>query len=106
MQVSTAEQQQEVVGQEQLWEWFVVVGLPNKGLQTIHGEHGFLGTDHKYKPTFADSLPHSTFDGSCRLPPQLPTVGDDQSHGVACDFTICICPSPLTSGFSFFGLLL
>lgn len=65
---------------EQLWEYFVVAGLPKVGLQTVQGDAGFLGTDQKYKPVFVDSLPHSTFDESCHLPPQLPTV------------SVCVCP--------------
>lgn len=64
---------------EQLWEYFVVAGLPKVGLQTVQGDAGFLGTDQKYKPVFVDSLPHSTFDESCHLPPQLPTV------------SVCVC---------------
>lgn len=52
----------------------MVVGLPNSGLQTVQGDTGFLGTEQKYKAGFVDSLPHSTFDEACRLPPQLPTV--------------------------------
>lgn len=60
--------------QEQLWDSFVVVGLPKVALQTIQGDAGFLGTDQKYKPAFVDSLPHTTFEEPCRLPPQLPTV--------------------------------
>lgn len=75
MAASPELKQQEAVSQaQQLWEHFVVVGLPNTGLQTVHGEPGFLGTDQKYKPAFVDSLPHSNFDEACRLPPQLPTV--------------------------------
>jgi hypothetical protein len=71
------QQQQEAGGHmqsEQLWEYFVVAGLPKVGLQTVQGDAGFLGTDQKYKPVFVDSLPHSSFDESCHLPPQLPTV--------------------------------
>jgi hypothetical protein len=75
--MSAPEQHQEAAAglqQEQLWEYFVVVGLPKAGLQTITGDAGFLGTDQKYKPAFVDSLPHSHFDEASRLPPQLPTV--------------------------------
>jgi hypothetical protein len=75
--MSAPEQQREAAAapqQEQLWEYFVVVGLPKAGLQTITGDAGFLGTDQKYKPAFVDSLPHSNFDEASRLPPQLPTV--------------------------------
>jgi hypothetical protein len=63
--------------QQPLWDSFVVVGLPrsnSSALATVHGEPGFLGSASRYKPVFIDSLPHSSFDEHCRLPPQLPIV--------------------------------
>jgi hypothetical protein len=74
----SAPEQQEAAcpQQEQLWEYFLVIGLPKVGLQTVQGDAGFLGTDQRYKPAFMDSLPKSTFDESCRFPPQLPTVSE------------------------------
>eukprot|EP00879_Flechtneria_rotunda_P012714 GHRR01013277.1.p1 GENE.GHRR01013277.1~~GHRR01013277.1.p1 ORF type:complete len:1835 (+),score=708.37 GHRR01013277.1:594-6098(+) len=55
-----------------LWEHFVVCGLSGSGLQTLQGDNGFLGTDHRYKAHFVDSLPH-TGDHKRQPPPQLPT---------------------------------
>lgn len=86
MSSAPEQQQQEAAAgpqQEQLWEYFVVAGLPKVGLQTLQGEAGFLGTDQKYKPAFVDSLPNSAFDESCRLPPQLPTVSATQQQKLA-----------------------
>jgi hypothetical protein len=59
---------------DSLWDCCVVVGLPCTTLQTVQGDQGFLGTDHRYKPAFVDSLPYCIFDEGCRLPPQLPLV--------------------------------
>jgi hypothetical protein len=74
-----AQQQQLLPSKQLLWEYFVVLGLPSSGLQTVHGEGGFLGTNDqtRYKPALVDSLAASSTaqpDERCQLPPQLPTV--------------------------------
>lgn len=61
-----------------LREHFCVVGL-NSSLVTGQGEQGWLGSEHRYKPHLLDSLP---YDGSSRVPPELPTVSTSSTRAV------------------------